>query len=242
MLIMRTVNADGSSKNGFVYPLEIGAVVTAPDWNPKPECGGGLHGFPNGEGDGSLANWSENSRWLIIEADLKEVVCFDAKCKFRTGIIRHIGTIDTATKFLVKHGCNGAIIGNVVSVVKFGVATAGYKGTATAGYNGTATAGDWGTATAGYEGTATAGDWGTATAGNWGTATAGYKGTATAGNWGTAIAGDWGTATAGDEGTVIIKWFRNNRFRYAIGYIGEDGLEPNVPYKLDNDHKFVKAN
>ncbi|HBO2877359.1 TPA: hypothetical protein RQ790_000706 [Pseudomonas aeruginosa] len=148
-----------------------------------------------------------------------------------------------------------------------GTATAGYKGTATAGYKGTATAGNWGTATAGYKGTATAGNWGTATAGNWGTATAGNWGTATAGNWGTATAGDEGTATAGDEGTatagykgtatagykgtatagekgeIRIRYWdeKTERYRTVIGYIGEDGLEPNVPYKLSAGRKLVRA-
>ncbi|WP_179195237.1 DUF7666 domain-containing protein [Pseudomonas aeruginosa] len=148
-----------------------------------------------------------------------------------------------------------------------GTATAGYKGTATAGYKGTATAGNWGTATAGYKGTATAGNWGTATAGNWGTATAGDEGTATAGDEGTATAGYKGTATAGDEGTatagykgtatagykgtatagekgeIRIRYWdeKTERYRTVIGYIGEDGLEPNVPYKLSAGRKLVRA-
>ncbi|MCS9020339.1 hypothetical protein N1F18_04890 [Pseudomonas aeruginosa] len=124
-----------------------------------------------------------------------------------------------------------------------GTATAGYKGTATAGDWGTATAGDWGTATAGNEGTATAGDWGTATAGNEGTATAGYKGTATAGYEGTATAGYKGTATAGKKGEIQIRYWdeKTERYRTVIGYIGEDGLEPNVPYKLSAGRKLVRA-
>ncbi|HDY6139754.1 TPA: hypothetical protein RQ819_000029 [Pseudomonas aeruginosa] len=132
-----------------------------------------------------------------------------------------------------------------------GTATAGYKGTATAGYKGTATAGNWGTATAGDEGTATAGDEGTATAGYKGTATAGYKGTATAGDEGTATAGDEGTATAGYKGTatagekgeIRIRYWdeKTERYRTVIGYIGEDGLEPNVPYKLSAGRKLVRA-
>ncbi|HBO7492741.1 TPA: hypothetical protein N2A39_005318 [Pseudomonas aeruginosa] len=132
-----------------------------------------------------------------------------------------------------------------------GTATAGYKGTATAGYKGTATAGNWGTATAGYKGTATAGNWGTATAGNWGTATAGDEGTATAGDEGTATAGYKGTATAGYKGTatagekgeIRIRYWdeKTERYRTVIGYIGEDGLEPNVPYKLSAGRKLVRA-
>ncbi|WP_454862501.1 DUF7666 domain-containing protein [Paraburkholderia fungorum] len=124
-----------------------------------------------------------------------------------------------------------------------GTATAGDSGTATAGYRGTATAGDSGTATAGYRGTATAGDRGTATAGDSGTATAGYRGTATAGDSGTATAGYRGTATAGDSGEIRIRWWdeANDRYRTVIGYVGEDGIEPNVAYRLDDNHKFIRA-
>jgi len=138
----------------------------------------------------------------------------------------------------------------------WGTATAGYGGTATAGNGGTATAGSWGTATAGDEGTATAGYKGTATAGDEGTATAGYKGTATAGHGGTATAGDkgtataghggtatagvHGTATAGDGGAIMLSRYDGRR-RIVVGYVGEGGLKPNVPYRLDDSGTFVEA-
>ncbi|MFG8857263.1 hypothetical protein ACEPWY_33165, partial [Pseudomonas aeruginosa] len=71
--------------------------------------------------------------------------------------------------------------------------------------------------------------------GAYGTATAGYKGTATA--------GDEGTATAGEKGEIRIRYWdeKADRYRTVIGYIGEDGLEPDVPYKLNADRKFVRA-
>jgi hypothetical protein len=121
-----------------------------------------------------------------------------------------------------------------------GTATAGARGTATAGARGTATAGDDGTATAGYAGTATAGDDGTATAGARGTATAGARGTATAGDDGTATAGDDGTATAGDDGILNIRWWDGKRYRIATFYVGENGIEPNVPYGVNDKGQPVK--
>ena len=81
---------------------------------------------------------------------------------------------------------------------------------------------------------------GTATAGDCGTATAGDRGTATAGDSGTATAGDRGTATAGDSGTIQIKYCDGNRYRFAVGYVGEDGIEPNVAYRVDGG-QLVKA-
>jgi hypothetical protein len=85
---------------------------------------------------------------------------------------------------------------------------------------------------------------GTATAGDRGTATAGVSGTATAGDRGTATAGVSGTATAGVSGTICIRWWdgAQNRYRIAVGYIGEDGLLANVKYRYDVDaKKFVEV-
>jgi hypothetical protein len=73
------------------------------------------------------------------------------------------------------------------------------------------------------------------------TATAGYRGTATAGYNGTATAGYRGTATAGDCGTLNIRYWDGNRYRTAISYVGEDKIKPNTPYRLNGDHKAVKA-
>ena len=82
---------------------------------------------------------------------------------------------------------------------------------------------------------------GTATAGHGGTATAGYYGTATAGDGGTASAGHGGTATAGHGGTVQIKRWDGTRYRIVTGYIGENGLLPDTPYRIDGAGKFVQV-
>jgi hypothetical protein len=122
-----------------------------------------------------------------------------------------------------------------------GIAQTGYAGTAKVGHEGTAIAGSYGTAIAGDKGTANAGEFGTAKAGNYGTANAGDDGTAIAGYEGTAIAGDCGTAQAGENGTIMIKYYdyEKDRMRTLIGYVGEDGIEPNVPYIVKDD-KLVK--
>ena len=82
---------------------------------------------------------------------------------------------------------------------------------------------------------------GTATAGDGGTATAGNYGTATAGNEGTATAGDEGTATAGNGGILIIHWWNGDRSNPSVAKVGNDGIMPNVAYRLDGDGKFIKA-
>ena len=88
-----------------------------------------------------------------------------------------------------------------------------------------------------------AGDKETVLVGGLGTATAGYRGTATAGESGTATAGNYGTATAGEKGEIRVQWWdeKAERYRTVIGYVGEDGIKPDTPYRLDSKHRFVEV-
>jgi hypothetical protein len=246
VLILRTCNEDLTSHGGFKWKKT--GLVKCLDWKQVKECGNGLHGLLWGEGDGSLLNWREGAKWLIVEADQAEVIDLGGKVKFPKCNVLFCGDRIKATEFLILRAPGKKVVGAVVSAGCRGTATAGYGGTATAGYGGTATAGYGGTATAGDRGTATAGDRGTATAGDRGTATAGYRGTATAGDRGTATAGDRGTATAGDRGTatagdrgtatagyrgtISILWWDSikEKYRVAIGEVGENGIKPKTPY------------
>ena len=213
MLILRTCYADMTSRGGFVWPTD--GPVEAPDWDPELRCGGGLHGLLWGEGDGQLLDWSPTARWLVVEVD--EYADLKGKVKFPRGRVVHCGDRASATAYMVERAPGKAVVGATV----------------TAGYRGTATAGDYGTATAGYRGTATACDYGTAMAGDKGTATAGHRGTATAGYG--------GTATAGAGGKLVIGWWAGPSYRTSVAYVGENGIEPNIAYKLDCHGKFVRA-
>lgn len=53
----------------------------------------------------------------------------------------------------------------------------------------------------------------------------------------------YGQATAGEKGTIILSYWcpKRDRYRSVVGEIGEDGLEPNVTYVLDENHRFVPA-
>lgn len=122
-----------------------------------------------------------------------------------------------------------------------GIAITGDRGTASAGTYGTATAGLWGKAFAGFKGTASAQTFGEASAGVSGTANAGDVGTASVGDRGVANTGIGGIASAGDKGEIRIRYYdgQARRCRTKIGYIGENGLEPNQPYTLNEHGNFV---
>ena len=140
ILVLRTCGKDMKSHGGFIYPT--GGYVEAPDWDGgKDCCGGGLHGFKWGVGDGQLANWDADAKWLVIAVDhdvLIDVTQYGGgKCKFKGGDVVFCGDRKGATDYLA---ANGAADKPIVG----GTATAGEGGTATAGYRGTATAGDGG--------------------------------------------------------------------------------------------------
>jgi hypothetical protein len=154
------------------------------------------------------------------------------------------GTAEAGFCGTAKAGVCGTAKVGICGTAKAGVcgtAKAGICGTAKAGDEGTAKAGDYGTAIAGYEGTAIAGHYGTAISGFMGTAKAGNKGTAQAGNKGTAQAGSYGTASAGEGGKIMIDYcdYEKLRMRTLIGYVGENGIEPNTLY-IVQDGKLVK--
>jgi len=165
---LKVVHADGRPESSkappdFRWPLTVGATVTAPDWRPDNECGGGLHVWRDGGGDlaasGLYVRDNDTVMWLAVDYDEADAIDLGGKVKVRECVVVAVGSRADVASW---------IAARVRTPVHYAVVTAGYNGTATAGYNGTATAG--------YNGTATAGDFGTATAGNDGTASAGLGG------------------------------------------------------------------
>jgi len=245
VLVLRNCRTDMTSREGFKYPRR--GWVETKDWKPTYKCGNGLHGLLWGCGT-TLYLYPEPAKWLVIKVKMQDCLFgkgdLDDKCKFKGGYIVYCGDRGGAIQYLDEHGAED-------KPVIYANRVAGDYGTATAGNYGTATAGDFGKATTGYEGTATAGDFGKATAENCSTATAGCFGRATAGDFGTATAGDFGTATtgykgkatAGCKGRIVIEYWdaEAERYRLAVGYIGENGLKPNVKYRLDEKHEFIEA-
>ncbi|NII73217.1 hypothetical protein FHW84_001786 [Dyella sp. SG562] len=239
-LVLRVCREDFTSHSGFVWPSEVGAEVLAPDWKENNNCGNGLHGWLYGQGDVTCVDHWERAgaKWLVLEVESATIVMLGGKVKFPRAVVRFVGDRQGAAAFVLEHESRAKaenLIGHAVHVGDGQVAAVGSLGTATAGDSGTATAGDSGTATAGYRGTATAGYRGTATAGDSGTATAGDSGTATA--------GDSGTATAGDSGELRIHWWdaKAERYRTQIAYVGENGIKPNVAYRLNEKREFVEV-
>ena len=101
VLVLRTCAADLTSYNGFTWPQS--GRVCAPDWEPVPKCGHGLHGLLWGVGDYSLLRLSDPfARWLVVEVDAARVVDLDDKVKFPEGDVLYCGDMPGAQAFLAE--------------------------------------------------------------------------------------------------------------------------------------------
>ena len=212
VLVLRTCNADMTSAHDGKFRWPESGPVEAPDWLPTKACGNGLHGALKGQGEASLLDWSESAKWLVVRVVEDSIVDLGGKVKFPRGEVIYCGDRSTAANMIADAYPGEAVIGATRVAGDGGTASAGYGGTASAGYGGTASAG--------------------------------YGGTASAGYGGTASAGPRGTASAGDNGIVAVRWWddQSKRYRMAVGYVGEDGIEKDVKYRYDVAAKrLVKA-
>ena len=54
-------------------------------------------------------------------------------------------------------------------------------------------------------------------------------------------AGVGATARAGDCGAIALTYHDGTRYRIAVAYVGEGGIEPHVDYRVTDDGEFVRA-
>jgi len=242
VLVLRTCNENLRSYQGFQWP-ESGSVK-CDDWNPKPVCGNGLHGLLWGAGNGSLLDWGKSAKWLVVRA--KKVVDIGGdKVKFARGEVIHCGDRKSATDYIIAHGAEPQyVVGAFLTGGDYATVTGGYSATVTGGdyatvtggYCATVTGGDYATVTGGYSATVTGGDRATVTGGYYATVTGGDYATVTGGNRATVTGGYSATVTGGDYATLIVKYWDDDvqRWRIAIAYVGENGIQPNTSYIYDN--------
>jgi hypothetical protein len=191
--VLRTCRKDMRAYNGFVWP-ESGPV-SAPDWNPEPVCGGGLHGLLMGIGDISYLSWDSNAKWFVVAVDSGSVVDLDDKVKVPSGNVVYCGDRDGAVSFLVQNGGD-------VTKIPFTYQRCGNDSTLTGGDYSTLIGGHRSTLTGGNYSTLTGGDCSTLTGGNCSTLTGGNRSTLTGGDYSTLTGGDCSTLTGGNRSTL----------------------------------------
>jgi hypothetical protein len=276
-LVLRVCESDFSSRNGFVWPAEIGAIATCPDFVDSNECGNGLHGWLNGIGDSSASNLVDaiNAKWLVLEVETDKIIDLKGKVKFPSAKVIFIGSRGECADYIYDRvpDCpniigldkNGGDYSTLTCGGDYSTLTGGYKSTLTGGNYSTLTGGNYSTLTGrhkstltggynstltgGYKSTLTGGNNSTLTGGNYSTLTGGENSTLTGGNYSTLTGGEnstltsgnYSTLTGGENSTLIFKYYQNGKIKIKVAYVGEDGIEADVPYKLDANFNVVKS-
>lgn len=189
--------------------------------------------------------------------------------KCRRAVVRAAGTCEEVARWLVDAGCTD-VHWATVTAEAYRTAAVGDHGVARASLSGAAIAGDYGEAVAGNEGIARAHERGKAKAGIEGVAVAGRdgkaetsvfgvsvtyaggesttkdQGYAITGYGGIAKTGKAGVAAAGPSGRVAgglgsVLLLRDSLLAWVVAVVGEEGIEPDTPYCLNDAGKFVKV-
>ena len=249
LLLKRINKEDRTTYNGFKYG-QVGDMAVAPDWDPTPECGGGLHAWPWGLGLGAGTKFDIiNDEWLVLAADPADTVNIEnTKCKFRKGKIVYSGDFAGAWAMIVDG--RDALIREMAKsgATKDCAASSGDGSTsassgdgstsASSGYGSTSASSgcDSKSASSGYNSTSASSGDGSASA------SAGFGSVSdNIGKGGVAAAiGRNGRAKAGESGCIMLtEWIESER-RYVpvTGCVGYDGIKANTWYTA-KDRKLV---
>jgi hypothetical protein len=238
-VVIRTSNSDDTAWGGFQWPSEVGSLVEAPDWDPRPKCGYGLHGLLDGIGAWGLTD-RDSPVWQVVGVKRDECVWVeDDKVKFPRCVLLYRGDKAGALKLILPDmikAIMGGAEGNTATGDRGHAAATGDRGhaAATGDCGHAAATGDRGHAAAtGYSGHAAA---------------TGYSGHAAAtGDRGIAASlGIEGSATAGPAGAIMLAHWDTSAWPYklsAVGafMVGSDGVEPGKTYRLSANGKPVEV-
>ncbi len=261
VLIIRTVKADMTSHNGYVWPRS--GVAECPDWEPTSKCGNGLHGLLWGVGNWSLLSSAHDAIWIV--AEVEEWIDIDGKVKFpRCNVVYCGGMAEALVRVLCSP--NFPITDKTTGDYSTAAGSGEYSKAASSGdYSTAASSGDASTAaSSGYYSTAASSGYYSTAASSGDSSTA-----ASSGNYSTAASsgsdskaassGDYSTAASsgrntiamaaglncivksGEHGCLATAWFDGTRNRIAVGYVGENGIRPNTPYRVNSRGEFEEV-
>ena len=247
-LVLRVCRPDMTAYRGFVWPSGVGTTVEAPDWRNDSACGHGLHGWLYGQGDHECVDhWAkEGAKWLVLEVEADSIVMLGGKCKFPRATVRFVGESHDAAAYLIAHeprAAGVAVIGARITVEDYGTAmagafsklTGGHHATLSGGYRATLTGGRFSKLTGGHHATLTGGDYATLSGGGCATLSGGINSTLTGGHRATLAGG------RGAELRIRHWGAKTDRWRTSLAYVGENGIQPGVAYRLNEKHEFVEA-
>jgi hypothetical protein len=227
-LVMKVVGPDMRSYGGFLWP-ESG-YVEAPDWDPQPACGRGLHGWLNGQGDYTCQSFTEidGAKWLILEVD--NFIDLVGKVKFQSCTVVHC----------ISGGPNSRVSGGDGSTVSGGPnsrVSGGDGSTVSGGPNSRVSGGDGSTVSGGPNSRVSGGD-GSTVSGGPNSRVSGGDGSTVSGGPNSRVSGGDGSTVSGGTGSVLI--LRDCNYSPKTATVGENGILPDTPYIL-KDGVFTRV-
>ena len=226
--VIRTCDKDMKGFGGFPWP-ESGPVEAPEEWDkswgPKPsnyiggfrkdvDCGGGLHGIAGVTDDWGLLNWDIEAKALILKTEKAELLQVSGKVKFRFCVVEKVTSLAAALCEVI---CTAFRINQQVEEIK-----------KESGHDKIASGADSQLAASGVRSKLAA---------------SGVRSQlAASGKDSVAVAASpCCTAKAGENGAIVLTWHDGNRYRIAVAYVGENGIEAGVFYKLNESGAFIAA-
>lgn len=99
VLVLKTVDEKMRAYQDFTWSWF--GPMKCQDWDPKPECGNGFHGFLWGEGDMRFLTYP-NGIWLVLEVDENKIVDLDGKVKFPECEVVAYGDMNQTAKVILE--------------------------------------------------------------------------------------------------------------------------------------------
>ena len=233
VLILKRIPKNRLGHEGFKYPKGVGSVIACPDFNTKPTCGGGIHGWPWGFGIGEGAEFDIlEDVWLVLSAPPENVIGElegGLKCKAKDPVIRFEGSFKDAW---------GVVAGEQTAIIRNLAASGDDSKLAASGDDSklAASGNDSNLAASGNDSKLAASGYASKLAAS------GYASNlAASGNDSVcAVAAACGRVKVGDRGAFAIAYWDNETgWHFVTGKVGEKGIEANVWYTV-KDGKLTK--
>jgi hypothetical protein len=231
VLVLRTCDSELKAYGGFQWPDS--GRIEAPDWHPKAECGNGLHGLLWGKGDYSHLSTDALAKWMIVEVEEALLVDLGGKVKFPHGNVIYCGASAGAMAILRKH--------------KWGEEPAEITNPSTTGdraHSSTTGDGAHSSTTGNYAHSSTTGDYAhSSTTGDYAhSSTTGDRAhSSTKGEDSVAACLGYNGRVKSGHGPLIAAYWDGNRRRIAVAYPGENGIEPDAWYSVNERGEFTKV-
>jgi len=263
-LVLKVVGPGGESHGNFIWPLEVGATVRAPDWRPTKACGNGLHGWHYGAGRPDVAGErveDEQSRWLLLAVTESSIIDLDGMVKFEqcriafvaaesgpkgraacVSVLLKYAPVDKAPNWMIlAGGVRSNLAGGVRSNLAGGEASnlaGGVRSSLAGGVRSNLAGGEASNLAGGYASNLAGGVRSNLAGGEASNLAGGAKSAVSTGADGLATCGEGGIVRGGKNAVLVALYSTGpdrGDFSYSIGQVGKGDVLPDVWYEGSPD-------